>query len=446
MANLWKFFLVFVLCIGSANAKLFDAEEFTLNNGMKVIVIPNHKAPIIRQMVWYKSGSVDEAPGKGGTAHLLEHLMFRGTKKVKDSEFNRIVTENGAENNAFTSQDYTSYYEVMDISKLELAMFLEADRMQNLDISEADFQKERDIVYQERKQVVENNPASYFGETFRRNLWQNHPYALPITGTPDEIMGLTRADVVDFYNKYYAPNNAILILSGDIDVETAKVLAEKHFGAIEPRKTGKKASFLAFEQQFITRFEMFVPRINALRVVRTYIAPSYNTDKRRIYALSLLSKYLGEGETSKLYKKLVLDKKIALAVSTSYDPAARSYGSFSISALPKEGMAAEEFEKQLDISVKEALSEINMDEIENVKHKMLAGLVYLKDNPNDAASIIGSMAATGIPLDEIENQAEAIRGVNYKEVIQAAEGLLANAPQVTGVIRPEKGGANVEAQ
>ena len=223
----WAVFCCFVLGVRSAGAKIFDMEEFRLDNGLQVIVIPNRKAPIVRQMIWYKVGSVDEALGKGGTAHLLEHLMFRGTKKVKNSDFNAIIARNGGESNAFTAQDFTAYYETTDVSRLELAMALEADRMENLDFGKKAFDKERDVVFQERMQVVENNPSSYFGESLRRVLWQQHPYSRPISGSPEEIKSVSRADVMDFYRRYYAPNNAILLLSGDIEPKTAKLLAEK---------------------------------------------------------------------------------------------------------------------------------------------------------------------------------------------------------------------------
>lgn len=428
----------FLLGISTADAKIFDMEEFKLDNGMQVIVIPNHKAPIIKQMVWYKVGSVDEPLGKGGTAHLLEHLMFRGTKKVKDSDFNTIISQNGGDSNAFTAQDYTSYHEAVDISKLELAMFLEADRMQNLNFSKDAFAKERDIVFQERMQVVENNPSSYFGEAMRRNLWQEHPYARPITGTPEEIMSLTSGDVYEFYNRFYAPNNAILVLSGDIDVKTAKILAEKYFGKIPAREIGKRVEFPKADKLFNDRLEMYLPRISAVRLVKNYLAPSYNTDKEDIYNLTVFSQYLGEGETSKLYKKLVLDKKIALAVSTSYDFGSRSYGGFSIAAMPKENVDIKVFEQELDAAVQEAINEISLDEIEKVKGKMLAGQVYLRDNPNDAAYIAGSMAAVGMSVEDIEQHADKIKAVSHKDVKNAALRLFSKNPNVTGIIRPEK--------
>lgn len=424
----------------SADAKIFDIEEFRLDNGLQVVVIPNHKAPIVRQMVWYKVGSVDEKLGKGGTAHLLEHLMFRGTKKVKNAEFNSIIARNGGESNAFTAQDFTAYYETMDVSRLELAMALEADRMENLDFSSKSFDKERDVVFQERMQVVENNPSSYFGESLRRVLWQQHAYSRPISGTQEEIKSLSQADIMDFYRRYYAPNNAILVLSGDIEPSTAKLLAEKYFGKIKPRQIGAKADFSKLDKYFAGRLEMELPQIKAMRLTKSYIAPSFNTNREAVYPFLVLSAYLGEGETSKLYKKLVLDAKNALSVSVAYDFAARSYGDFSISAMPKEDVDAKAFETALDKAIKEAVAEINTEEIEKTKGKMLAGQVYLRDNPNDAAYIVGSMAAIGIPVENIENHADNIRKVSAEDVRQAAQNLFERAINVTGVIKPVKEG------
>ena len=434
----WAVFCCFVLGVRSAGAKIFDMEEFRLDNGLQVIVIPNRKAPIVRQMIWYKVGSVDEALGKGGTAHLLEHLMFRGTKKVKNSDFNAIIARNGGESNAFTAQDFTAYYETTDVSRLELAMALEADRMENLDFGKKAFDKERDVVFQERMQVVENNPSSYFGESLRRVLWQQHPYSRPISGSPEEIKSVSRADVMDFYRRYYAPNNAILLLSGDIEPKTAKLLAEKYFGKIKPRPVGAKADFPKLDRHFAGRLEMKLPQIKTVRLTKSYIAPSFNTNREAVYPLLVLSAYLGEGETSKLYKKLVLEEKNALGVSVAYDFASRSYGGFSISAMPKEDVDAKAFETALDKAVKEALAEISVEEIEKTKGKMLAGQVYLRDNPNDAAYIAGSMAAVGMSVEDIENHADNIRKVSAGDVRKAAEKLFGRAINVTGVIKPEK--------
>ncbi len=427
-----------VLLVSAAQARLFNGEEFYLPNGMQVIVVPNHKAPIVKHMVWYKSGSVDEAPGKGGSAHLLEHLMFRGTAKVPGDGLNKILEQNGAESNAFTSTDMTAYHQMTDISRLELAMALEADRMQNLKLRDKDFALERDIVYQERKERVDNNPAGYFNETLRRVLWQNHPYARPVTGTPEEIMSLTKEDMEAFYKSHYAPNNAVLVLSGDIDAATARQLAEKYYGPLKKRPLAPRPEMPRLEPSFKAFFTMEQPKVNSIRVGKIFAAPSYNIDPQDIYNLTVLSAYMGEGETSKLYKKLVLRDEKALDVSTAYDSGARGYGTFSISAVPAPGISGEELLEAIDDAWAEAIRELTPAEVDKIKTKMRAGLVYLRDNPEHAAYIAGSLAAIGMPLNEIEKQADEIDEVKASGVKKSAEKLWKHAPQASGILKPQK--------
>ncbi len=424
-----------LLTLKPLKAEVFGISSFQLDNGMEVLVISNRKAPIIKHMVWYKAGSVDDPRGKAGTAHLLEHLMFRGTHDIKDGAFNDIVNRNGGESNAFTSLDYTAYHQFLDISRLELAMFLEADRMQNLKITPEAFAKERDIVFQERRQTVDNNPLSSFSESLRKLLWQEHPYGLSVGGTPEDIMAITQDDVEDYYKRFYTPNNAILVLAGDIDVPTAKQLAEKYYGKVKPREVGKKAAFPELNNVFKAKLQMQLPAAQMPRLVKTYIAPSVNVQADDIYALSVLSKYLGEGETSKLYQDLVLSQKAALAVSTSYDYTSRSYGTFSIVGVPAEGVSADKFEKLLNEAVHRAVNSINADNIEDAKQKMLAGLVYLKDNPEDAAYIVGMMSAVGFSGNDIDHIDEKIKNVTYQEVRQAADRIL-KATSVEGCLLP----------
>lgn len=220
---------VLLLCavmayVAPAVAEIFKAETFTLDNGLQCVVVENHKAPLVKHMLWYKVGSADEGFGKGGSAHLLEHLMFRGTKRAVGNEFNRMMEKNGVESNAFTSYEVTVYHEFADVAKLEILMALEADRMQNLSFSEEDYAAEQQIVLQERKQRVENNPSAPFSERFNKILWGNLPYGHPVTGLSDEIMALTYADIRAFYQKFYAPNNAVLVISGDVDAATIRPL------------------------------------------------------------------------------------------------------------------------------------------------------------------------------------------------------------------------------
>lgn len=427
---------------GRAETGLFGAREFYLDNGLRVIVIENTRVPIVKHMVWYKSGAADEAAGKGGSAHLLEHLMFRGTDRVSGQEFNRLLEANGAESNAFTGQDMTAYHQLLDISRLELAMFLEADRMRNLQISQADFATERDIVFQERKERVDNNPAGRFREALSRTLWQEHPYARPVSGADNEILGLQREDMLAFYQRYYAPDNAVLVLAGDIDLPTAQKLAQKYYGDIPAAKAPAADKFAELRPDFKAVVDMSEPEIKGSRVMRLYAAPSYRVSSEDVYNLQVLAAYLGGGETSKLYKKLVLKDKKALSVSVDYNPVSRSYGQFAVSLVPAEGISPEELLVLLDEAWEQALAELNIDELEKIKQKMLAGMVYLRDNPEDAAYIAGSMAVAGVSLEEIEAQEQKLKAVRYPGVRKAAEILRKHAPQVTGILRPE-GGSNV---
>lgn len=419
-----------------ARAKLLSIHGRMLNNGMRVIVIPNHKAPIVKHMIWYKVGAADEVLGKGGSAHLLEHLMFRGTSKVKGQEFNRIMEENGADSNAFTSQDFTVYHQFVDISRLELVMFLEADRMQNLKFDSQSFETERRIVYQERKQVVETNPLYRFNEEMQHAFWQQHPYSRPITGTEKEILSLTPDDVKSIYDKYYAPDNAVLVIAGDIEPETAFRLADKYYGSIPAKGFVNDKNIFKDAVQTTTSLRMQLPKADVTRFIRKYKAPAYTDDKERIYAIMVLSKYLGEGETSQFYNRLVAEQHDATAVSTSYNYTSTGGGSFTITALPASGKTAEHVREQLEIALEEAIKEITPVKIEKVKKQLLAGLVYLRDNPNDAAQIAGILAAVGMSDEEIESYADKIKNVTANEVKKTAHELF-QAFYTEGIAQPK---------
>lgn len=333
-----KFYQILVaaallLPLNAGAKELFKAEEFSLENGLRVVVIENYKAPLIKHMIWYNAGAVDEKYGKGGSAHLLEHLMFRGTKKVKDGEFNSVMHENGVDSNAFTSYDMTVYHEFADVSRLEALMALEADRMQNLNFDEKAFAAEQKIVFQERKQVVENNPSAPFGERLNILLWGNSQYGHPVTGLADEIMSLTAEDVRDFYQSYYAPNNAVLVLAGDINVPTAKKLAEKYYGKIPAREIIKQ-KIAAENVKFNERLKMKLPQITTPKLVYKYLLPDTEMLNDKIYDYMVLAEYLGGGQTSALYNALVEKLKVAVGVSADYSFNASANSVFSLSAIP----------------------------------------------------------------------------------------------------------------
>ncbi len=436
MTKYGLFFLVLLGFSESVQAKLFNAQEFMLPNGMQVAVIENHKAPLIKHMVWYRIGSVDEDFGKGGSAHLLEHLMFRGTSKVPDADFNHIMDNLGVVSNAFTNYDVTTYHQFADISKLEALMALEADRMQNLNFNDQAFAAEQKIVLQERKQVVENDPESAFDERLNLILWGNSPYSRPITGTEDEIMALSAADIYKFYYQYYAPNNAILVLSGDIDVKTAKKLAEKYYGNI-PAKDVTKRKVSEVKENFQERLTMRLPQIQSPKAVVKYLVPHENQEKQ-IYTFLVLAEYLGGGETSALYQDLVVEQKKAFAVSVYYRLAVSGNNLFSLSVIPTSDNDNEQIFTLLNEAMAKVVTEeLDAPKLERVKQKMLADLIYANDNPSDAAYWVGYMLANGYSLAEVQNYAENIRKVSLEDV-RAAYKNLGQISRVEGLLLPIK--------
>lgn len=436
------FLIVFALLLYAWNApaKLLPMEKFTLDNGLQVIVVSNPKAPIVKQMVWYKAGSIDEPIGKGGVAHLLEHLMFRGTKNVPGSSFNDIIAQNGGDSNAFTSTDFTVYHEFMDVSRLEVALALEADRMVNLDFSDDAFKQEQKIVFQERQQRIANNPSAQFAEVLNRILWHDSPYARPVTGTEEEIMNLHPDDVRTFYRRYYSPDNAVLILSGDIDVQTAKFLAKKYFGGI--KATSAQPKFPHTEERLSPgrykmsyRLDMYHPEIKTPRVVRRYLVPSLKEDSRKAYALMVFAGYLGGGDNSYLNRKLVLNGQM-VAAGASYDPLSRGAGVFALSAVPSAGKTLSETEALLQESLEKVLAELQEMDIEKEKKKMLSGLVYVRDNPADAAMLVGEMASLGFMLEEIDGYEESLKKVTLSDIKEAVSDMLSSASMITGYLLP----------
>lgn len=439
--------LVFFVCLCSlfmapkAKAYFENIHQFTLGNGLQVVVIENHKAPIIKQMLFYKTGSVDEAIGKGGLAHLLEHLMFRGTSKVPGNQFNYIMEYNGAISNAFTSQDVTAYHQLIDVSRLEIAMALEADRMENLQIKNSDFEAERQIVFQERKQRIDNNPAAKFYETIKKTLWQNHPYARQVTGEDAEILSLNRQDVINFYNQYYTPDNAVLVLSGDITESQAKELVQRYYGKITKQKESDKLKLPNLPQSYKASLSMKLPDVQLGRMVNVYATPSFNLDKEKVYALEVLAEYMGGDKNSPLYQKIVIKDKKALDIDVNYNPISRSYGTFEIVLVPtdkNEQDMAFELKRAWDY----AMNKFDDEQLEMTKQKILADLVYMEDSPSDIADLIGYMAATGVDLNELKKYEEGIRQITWKDVVDVAKDLQDDYPQTSGMLYPQQGDAD----
>ncbi len=428
--------LAFLTCAAlpaSAAEKLFNAESMTLQNGMKVVVIPNHRAPVVTHMVWYKFGAADELPGKSGIAHFLEHLMFKGTPKVPDGQFSRIVKKLGGNDNAFTTQDYTAYYQNVPLGQLETVMRMEADRMKNLTLREDEVASERQVIIEERRQRVDNQPQAKFQEQMMSALFVNHPYGLPVIGWLHEMRELTREDAFDYYNEWYAPNNAILIVSGDITLETLKPLAEKYYGTITaqtlPERNRTRPAPIVAAQRLV----MEDPRIGQPVFIKTWRVP------RGSDALNTLAEILGGTSTARLYKNLVVDKKLAISVGASYDPMSLNETTFSMYATPTPGTGLAELETALAQEIANVLANgITLEELNSAKSRSRASMTYYLDSLQGPAIIFGRALASGFSIDYVENRMARLEKLTIDDIAAAAKLVFENADMpVTGILLPQ---------
>lgn len=422
-------------------AALFDgAEEFYLDNGMQVVVIPNHRAPLVFHGVMYKAGSVNDPVGRGGTAHLLEHLMFRGTHKIKSGDFNRLIENNGGVSNAGTSYDYTVYYQLLDVRSLELAMYLEADRMTGLKIDDDDFQKERDIVFQERQQRMNKGRDKQFYELFNKIFWRESPYGRPIGGTDQEIYALTPDDVKTFYQNFYAPNNAVLILSGDIDVATAKELAEKYYGQI-PARTVKAEKIPEPAEDGGARLRLISrQQVNASAVLARYMMPELAGSDTVQYAWLLLADYLGSGSNSVFYKVLVDKHHLSASFDTGYAFLSRHGRYFYFYGIFNDEKLQPKVEKAFAETLRTAAREISADKLAELKEKRIAALVYSSDNPQEAGMFLAEWLSAGYTFADLRHLEEYINGVDIRQIKTLAEMMTQIEPD-WGILLP-RGGNN----
>jgi zinc protease len=419
-------------------AKVFDPQTFTLKNGMQVVVIRNPRAAVVTHMVWYKVGAADEPAGQSGIAHFLEHLMFKGTKKLPAGQFSKIVARNGGRENAFTSQDYTAYFQVIASDRLETVMRYEADRMTGLTLTKEIIEPERGVVLEERRSRTDSRPTAILWEQARAALYQNHPYRVPIIGWAHEIKALTRDQIIAFYRKYYRPNNAILVVAGDITVERLKPLAEKYYGAVEPRPVPKRIRPMEPPQKAARRVTRIDPRVRQPSFGRIYLAPSYNLDKgKHAYALQVLSQILSGGATSRLNKSLVVDQKVADSAGAGYDPMVVDYANFYVYASPRAGVPVEKVETAMDVEIRKLLKKgVTAEEVARAKQRLQDAAIYARDSLSTGARILGRALAVGLKLDDVEHWPERIGAVTVDQVNAAARSVFKRNSSVTAILKP----------
>ena len=424
----------------AARAAVFNPETFTLSNGMQVVVITNRRAPIVAHMVWYKVGAADETEGKSGIAHFFEHLMFKGTRSVPPGEFSKIVARNGGSDNAFTTHDYTAYFQKVARDKLELVMKLESDRMTNLVLTDAEVLPERDVVLEERRSRTDNNPGAQLYEAVQAALFLNHPYRVPVIGWKHEIEQLTTQDALDFYRKFYVPNNAILIVAGDVTAAELRPLAEKYYGRIKRGRNIVRKRVSEPPQLASRRVELTSPRVGQISWGKSYIAPSYRTAKgNEAYALQILAEILGGSATSRLYRGLVVEKGLAASAGAWYSPNRLDRGVFGVSLTPRPGTELATAETALAEEIRRILKDgVTSAEIARAKNSLVAGAVYARDSLSAAPNIIGGAIATGLTIKAFEAWPDRIKAVTQEQVNEAARLVLVEARSVTSVLRPKK--------
>lgn len=415
---------------------------FTLANGLQVVVIPDHRAPVVTHMVWYRAGAADEPPGKSGIAHFLEHLMFKGTKTHPTGEFSKTVSDIGGEENAFTTNDYTAYYQQVSKENLPLMMQFEADRMQNLVLTDAVVAPEKQVVLQERAQRIGNDPGAELGEAISAALYVTHPYAIPVIGWKPEIEKLTTADALDFYNTYYTPNNAVLVVAGDVNADEVRAMAENTYGKV-PRRAEPGA-----------RVRPSVPELSAARTVsltdervaqpvvqQAWLAPSARTGSPAdVAALTVLAEVLGGGSTSRLYDTLVRNDGPATSAGAWYQSGSLDEGRFTLYVMPRDGITPEAAEQAMDQTLATVLKTgVTAAEVDRARRSLIADSIYTQDSQAALARLFGAGLAVGEDVKSISTWPARIAAVTPEQVNDVARRYLGTPAPVTGLLLPVPG-------
>ncbi len=408
---------------------------FTLDNGMDVVVVEDHRAPVVQHMVWYRAGSADEPIGASGVAHFLEHLLFKATDTLEAGEFSATVAANGGNDNAFTSYDYTAYFQRVAADRLELMMQMESDRMRNIRLTEADIETERDVILEERNQRTENNPRALFGEQMSAAQYLNHRYGVPIIGWKHEMEELDLDAALSFYRIHYSPNNAILVVTGDVDPEEVRVLAEKYYGVIpanpdlpervrsqEPPQTAERR--LTFKD----------PRVAQPYLQRSYLAPERDAGaQEKAAALYLLAELLGGGTTSYLNEKLQFEKQMAVYAGAFYRGVSLDDTTFDMVVVPAEGVSLQEAEDAMDQAVADFIAEgVNADDLDRIKMQLRAAQTYARDNVDGIGNRYGRALTTGLTVEDVQAWPGILQAVTVEEIIAAAREVLQSEASVTG--------------
>ncbi len=442
--------IVLLLGILQVNAQA-EVFEHTLKNGLKVIVKEDHRAPVVIQQIWYKVGSMDERTGVTGIAHVLEHMMFKGTDKVPAGEFSKRIAAAGGRENAFTSYDYTAYFQQLHKSKLALAMELEADRMQNLKLTEKNFSKEIKVVMEERRLRTDDEPHSVLQEKMMSVIYQQHPYQHPIIGWMSDLESLTVGDARVWYNRWYVPNNATLVIGGDVKAAEVFAMAERYYGGIAKRALTVRHNFIEPKQTGIKHLVVKAPA-ELPHLVMSYHAPALSKTLQenkisiedsgnqdwKVYALQILAGVLDGNESARLNKSLVRDQQIASAAGAGYDATSRGPSLFTLEATPSTGKTVNDVEVALRNEIKKLIKDgISHDELKRVKVQVVADEVYKRDSLFYQVMQIGQMESIGIGHRAIPVMLQKLQAVTAEQVQKIAEEILQDDSLTIAVLDPQ---------
>jgi len=424
----------------AAAERTWSPETFTLSNGMEVVVLPDHRVPVVTHMVWYRVGAADEPVGQSGIAHFLEHLMFKGTDTLGPGEFSEIVAANGGVDNAFTTWDYTAYFQRVALDRLPLVMGMEADRMQHLNVPDDDFYSERDVVLEEIR-ISDQDIGRIMDREMSAVLYPDHPYGIPIAGWPVEVGALTPEEVMDFYHTWYAPNNAILVVAGDITADELRPLAEQIYGQIPARPVPERvrpqdptpiaARRISLEHELAGERELY----------RYYKAPSIRTGGlETAAALSVGMSILDGGTSEWIYRELVIERGLATTAGAYYHGTARDDGEIAVFAVPNDGASFEDLEAAMDDVIAQYLAEgPTEDQLRRTKTQTLASTIYAQDDQATMAQIFGAGLASDRTLEDILGWNDAVSAVTADQVRTALAAVLVPENSVTGTLIPKPG-------
>ena len=420
----WGWLMVLLLAgTVSADPRSAGVHEFTLDNGLKVLVQPDHRAPVISAMLWYRVGSSHEHGGITGVSHAVEHMMFNGTHEYPAGEFSRIISSLGGRENAFVSRDFTAYFAQLSAEHLDTVLMLEADRMQNLAFPEEEFIQEMRVVREERRLRTDDNPDALTWEHFNATAWFNSPYGNPVIGWMVDIDAYTIEDLRDWYQRWYAPNNAILVVVGDVQPEEVLALAETHFGEIPARDLPVIKAQTEVPQLGERRINVRAPARVPL-LIMGYKTPVILTaeEEWEPYALMVAAGILDGGSSARFARELEREQELAASASASYSGFSRLDNLFVVSVTPSEGVTQAELEAAIEAQLQRLQDELVTDaELERVKAQVVASDVYRRDSIHGQAMRLGSLEATGLSWEVGEAFAERIRAVTAEQVQAVAQ-------------------------